>query len=184
MAATSLKEQLSKIALKKVKLSNGMTLAEAMAHEARRLYDCIQHYIDAWYRVYKPHIYKRTYRYQGSLYAEDIADIRVVGNTLRIGVAFHYDLAMHPNLDTVENWDRYGVCHLLPINERHESFVPMLMEQGWYAPKLESMMGRAVPLLTRFDGIHAVSRGIRDFNRTNTLGIKIDASDFFSGRAY
>ena len=46
--AKSLREQLSKIALKKIKMPNGETLAETMAREARRLYDCIQYYIDEY----------------------------------------------------------------------------------------------------------------------------------------
>ena len=182
--AKSLKEQLSKIALKKIKMPNGETLAETMAREARRLYDCIQYYIDEYYRSYEPVVYDRTYRYQGALYAEGIADIRVVGDTLRIGVAFHNDLAMHPNLDSVYREDRYGNEHWIPIADRHDTFVPRMMETGWYAPRLASMIGRHIYRLTYFEGIGAVERGIDDFNRTNKLGIKIDADDFFNGRAY
>lgn len=192
MAVKSLKEQLSQIALKKVKLSNGESLEETMAREARRLYDCIQYYIDDYYESYEPTIYERTYRYQGALYAEDIADIRVIGNTLRIGVGFHKDLAMHPNLSEVyrQDWDSYRNYKLptweywIPIKDRHSSFVPLLMEFGWHAPRLANMIGRRVPRLTDFDGIHAVSRGIADFNKTNKLGIKIDAEDFYKGRVY
>lgn len=182
--AKSLKEQLTKIALKKVKMANGETLAETMANEARRLYDSIQHYIDEWYDSYQPRVYDRTYRYQGALYAEKIADIRVVGNTLRIGVAFHNSLAMHPNLEAVYWNDLYDNEHIFPIKDRHESFVPRLMEFGWNAPRLASMLGRQVPRLTYFEGIHAVEKGIADFNRTNKLGIKIDADDFFNGKVY
>ena len=184
MAVKSLKEQLTQLALKKVKLSNGETLAETMAREARRLYSCIQYYIDEYYRQYEPVIYERTYRYQGALYAEDIAAIRVVGNTLHIGVAFHNDLAMHWNLDSVYWGNRYGDEMWMPIADKHESFVPLLMERGWHAPKLEHMIGKRVYRLTYFDGIHAVERGIADFNKENTLGIKINADDFFNGKTY
>lgn len=177
--AKSLKEQLAHIALKKVRMSDGKTLAETMASEARRLYDCIQYYIDEYYRSYEPVVYDRTYRYQGALYAEDVADVRVVGDTLRIGVSFHNALAMHPNLSSIY-WDNYE----LPIMEGHETFVPLIMERGWYAPKLENMLGQRVYRLTYFEGIHAVEKGIRDFNRTNKLGIKVNADDFYNGKAY
>lgn len=184
MAVKSLKEQLSRIALKKIKLSNGETLEETMAREARRLYDCIQYYIDDYYDSYEPTIYERTYRYQGALYAEDIADIRVVGNTLRISVGFHNALAMHPNLSVVYRQEKDGYEYWIPIKDRHDSFVPLLMEKGWKAPKLARMIGKHVPNLTFFDGIHAVEQGIADFNKTNELGIKIDADDFFKSKAY
>ena len=184
MAVKSLKEQLTQIALKKVKLSNGVSLATTMAREARRLYDCIQYYIDKYYDSYQPVIYSRTYGYKNALTAEGLADIRVVGDTLHISVGFQENLATHPNLSGVYWNDSYNGEYFIPIAESHDSFVPILMERGWHAPRLAAMIGREVPRLTYFAGINAVEKGIRDFNKTNTLGIKIDADDFFNGRAY
>ena len=177
--AKSLKEQLAQIALKKVKMPDGKTLAETMASEARRLYDCIQYYIDEYYRSYQPTVYDRTDGYRKSLYAEKIADIRVEGDTLRIGVGFDLERSMHPNLESVY-WNDYN----LPIMGQHETFVPRMMEMGWYAPKLASMLGKHVYRLTYFEGVGAVEEGIKDFNRTNKLGIKINADDFYNGKAY
>lgn len=177
--AKSLREQLMQIALKKVKMSDGKTVEETMASEARRLYDCIQYHIDAYYLSYQPKIYERTDGYRHSLYAEDIADIRIVGDTLRIGVGFNLQRAMHPNLSSVY-WNDYD----LPIMGQHETFVPLMMEMGWYAPKLASMLGKHVYRLTYFEGVGAVEEGIKDFNRTNKYGIKINADDFFNGKAY
>lgn len=178
MAVKSLKEQLAQLALKNVKMSDDSTLAETMKREANRLYDCIQFYINEYYDSYYPKIYDRTGDYRRSLKAEDIADIRVVGDTLRIGVVFDYGLAMHPNLEGVV-WND-GWFDL----DRHETFVPLMMETGWYAPKLASIIGRQVYRLTYFEGIGAVEKGIKRFNRTNKLGIKIDAENFYRGRAY
>lgn len=192
MAVKSLKKQLDNLPLKKLKLSTGETLEEILAREAHRLYDCIQYYIDEYYRSYEPKIYERSYRYQGALYAEDIADIRVVGNTIRIGVAFQKDLAIQPNLKSVYRQDRDDYLNFqlptweywIPIKNKHESFVPLLMEFGWNAPRLASMIGKSVYRLTYFEGIHAVEKGIRDFNKTNKYGIKVDAHDFFDGKVY
>jgi hypothetical protein len=72
----------------------------------------------------------------------------------------------------------------IPIKDRHETFVPLMMERGWHSPRLANMIGQEVPHLTYFAGINAVEKGIRDFNKTNKLGIKIDADDFFNGKAY
>lgn len=184
MAVKSLKEQLSQIALKKVKLSNGETLAETMSKEAEKLCRCIQYYIDEYYNSYSPSIYDRTENYRHSLQVEDVADIRVVGNTLRISVYFDMNLAMHPNLESVYRCDKYGVEHWIPIADRHESFVPILMERGWSAPKLAGMIGKHVHRLTYFEGIRAVEQGINDYNRINKLGIKVNADNFYSSKAY
>ena len=181
--AKSLKEQLARIALREVRMSTGETLATAMAREARRLYDCIQYYIDRYCESYHPTIYDRTYGYKRALYAEGLADIKIVGDTLRIGVGFQNDLAMHPNLSGVYRED-WGGEYWIPIKERHDTFVPLMMERGWHSPRLASMIGQEVPRLTYFAGINAVEKGIRDFNKTNKLGIKIDADDFFNGKAY
>lgn len=184
MAVKSLREQLMNIALKEVKMSNGETLAETMASEARRLYNCIQYYIDKYYESYEPKVYDRTYRYQGSLYAEDIADIKIKGNTLIIGIKFNYELAMHPNLENVFWGDEYGNEMIFPIKDRHNTFVPIMMEMGWYAPKLANIIGRHVYRLTYFEGIGAVEKGIADYNKTNKLGIRVNADDFYKGKAY
>ena len=184
MAGKSLKEQLAKIALKTVKMSNGDTLAVTMAHEVKRLYNCIQFYIDKYYESYQPTIYERTEHYKNAFYAENFADIRVVGNTIRLGVAIQENLAMHPNLSAVYRQDKEGYEDWIPIKGSHESFVPLLMEKGWYAPKLASMIGKHVPRLTYFAGINAVERGIEDFNRTNKFGIIVNADDFFNGKVY
>lgn len=174
MAANSLKEQLTKLELKKLKMSNGKALEETMAKEAQRLYECIQYHIDKYYQSYEPRVYERTGGYQRALYAEDIADIRIVGNTLQIGVGFDYEKSMHPNFTGI-SWDD----NWFPIEDRHETFVPMLMEMGWVSDGLASMIGRHIHRLTYFEGIGAVEEGIRDFNKTNKLGIKIDADAFY-----
>ena len=183
MAVKSLKEQLSQIALKKVKLSNGETLAETMAREARRLYDCIQYYIDKWYNSYEPAVYNRTYRYQGALYAEDVADVRVVGDTLRISLCIHDDLDYHENLEEVYWVDRYDREWHIPL-ARHISSAFYLMEYGWKAPKLARMLRQEVDGLTHFDGINAINHGIEDYNAKNPLGIKIEFDEFDSRQKY
>ena len=181
----SLKDQLSKIDLRSLKLSNKQTLAETMAHEARRLADCIQYYIDEWYNSYEPSVYDRTYRLQGSLYAEDIADIRVVGNTLKISVVFQEDLAFHESFESISYYNKNKERDIYyEFNSSHNTFVPLIFNNGWEAPRLARIIGRNIYMLTYFHGAHFVENGIERFNKTNKLGIKIDADDFFKGKAY
>lgn len=184
----SLLDQLKKISIKQIRFDNGETIAERMAREAQRLADCIQYYIDKYYNSYHPKVYDRTDRFHGALYAEDIADIRIIGNTIRIAVRFNKDLATHPNLESVywsnEHDTEYFTEYRIPIKDRHESFVPVLMNSGWHSEKLEWALGQRIPRLTYFEGIHFIENGIKKFNRTNTLGIEINADDVLKRKAY
>lgn len=174
----SIKEQLARIALKKVKLSNRETLEETMARLVRSLYSHIQYYIDKWYNTYDPIVYERTYRYQGALYAEDIADIRVVDNTIRIGVRFNDELSWHTSLSKWTFTNDLGETTSYTPWATHESYVPVLMEYGWTARRLEARFHKRIENFTHFDGIHAIQRGIWDFYREhpNMYG-KIKISD-------
>lgn len=182
--ARSLKEQLANIDLRKARLSNGVRVDVMMAGEMRRLYNCIQKYIDEYYNSYTPVIYDRTFQYKKSLTVEDIADIRVVGKTLRIALGFDSILSRHPNLEEVYHMDALGNEYSLPIINRHESFVPLLMERGWNAPRLANMLGKDVYRLTYFEGIRAVENGVRDFNEQNPYEITVNADEFYKMKVY
>lgn len=175
----SIEEQLSMISLQYARVSDGRTLAQVMADEVDRLYRCIQKYIDRWYDNYDPVVYKRTYRLQGALYAEKLADIRVDKKTMKISVCVHDDLDYHENLDYVtwtEGYEYEGYWfrdYLYPIEDSHMTSTLITMNYGWYAPKLELMIGRRVPRLTYFDGVGFVEDGIKEWNQSNKFGIKI-----------
>lgn len=162
---SNLNGQINKIIVNKLKNKKGETIAEQLRKEVLRLYDCIQYYIDEWYHNYQPKVYMRTGNLKKAMYAEDIVNIRVDNKGIRLSIRFYDDLAWHKNL-----WGN------------HESYVPMLMDLGWVAPDLEKKLGVQIPNFTRFDGIHFVERGIADFNRTNSLGIKIDVSGIYKGQ--
>lgn len=160
----SIESQLRKIVATNIRDKSGQTLTEKLKREVDRLYDCIQFYIDDWYNKYNPVGYKRTWRFQGAMYAEDIVDIQVVGNSIVLRILFDNDLSYHPN-----------------FNNKHESFVPILMNNGWVAKKLESQIG-VVENFTRFDGIHFIEKGIRDWNKHNSLGIQVNAIGTYKGK--
>lgn len=160
----NLKSQISKIVATKLKTKSGETLAEQLHREVLRLYDCIQYYIDQYYLKYEPEVYNRTWYFQGSMYAENIVDIRVEENQIKLSIRFNKDMSWHRNL-----WNS------------HDSYVPFLMNNGWVAPKLEQMIGGSIYRFTRFDGIHFIERGIQDFNKTNSLGIRIDVTALYNG---
>lgn len=156
----SIEQQLKKIAVSKVKLKNGLTLKETLKREVDRLYDCIQKYIDEYYDSYEPNDeygYQRTYRFQGSMYAQNFLDARIIGNRIELSISFHDDLAYHPSI--------FG---------GNEGYVPLLINDGWHAPKLANIIGREIYRLTYYEGYHFIEKGIAEFNRTNTLGIHID----------
>ncbi len=161
--AKSIKDQLNAIIASKVKMKNGETLQEQLAREVRRLYDCIQYYIDSYYDSYEPKVYRRTWRFHGALYAEDFVNVRIVGNTIRLSVKFNDDLVMHDNF------------------VGGKSYIAPMLNWGWNAPKLAAYIGRNVYRLTYFEGAHFIEDGIRLFNRSNSLGIKIHVDAIHEG---
>lgn len=190
MAVRTLEQQIRKLNLKDTKLSNGMTLPRALKNEANRLYKEIQKYINNWYRDYEPVIYDRTGNLKKAIYVEDIADIEVVNNTIKISLCIHDDLDYHRNLDAVY-WTQsywYDGYHeddyVFPINDSHLSSTIILMDKGWDAPKLEWALGRKVYLLTWFEGIHFIERGIEDFLKSNPLGLNIVLDNYENRKLY
>lgn len=184
MSVSSLSNQLKKIDLKNAKMSNHKTVGEIMVREAKRLYKCIQAQIDLYYASYKPKYYQRTGRLQRALYAEELVDIRIVKDTLHIGVGFKRELAMHPNLEGVYWSDGYGNDTWFPIHGRHHSYVPVLMEFGWHSRNLAAMLGQEVYYLTYYEGSGMIQRGIDNFNATNPFGIHVVGDGILNVDAY
>lgn len=186
----SLKDQLTKITLRKAKLTTGETVEQMMAHMVQKLYDNIQYYIDKWYNEYHPKIYDRTGNYRDALYAEDIADIRVVGDTLVIGLGFYDNLAWQESLSEFRYTNDRGETYIIhPKNGTHETFVPLIMEIGWHSKKLEGYFHKRLRNFTYFygfrdgwynKGIHAVEFGIRDlYKEYPFMRNKVDWSNFY-----
>lgn len=166
---SSIQKQLMKKMSGNVRMRNGSTIRQQLEQEIRRLYSCIQFYIDDYYNSYEPKIYQRGFRTQRAMYAEDLADIRVVNNRNRmeLSIKFHDNLANHRNL--------FG---------DHTSYTPILMNWGWKSKKLEKLIGHPVEHFTRFNGIHFIERGIEDFNKINKLGIHINVKAILDGKQF
>ena len=162
----SIQEQLDKISVMKAKTKSGETYTEVLKREVDRLYDCIQAEIDRFYKSYQPIAYKRTYRLLGSLYAENLVDIRIVGNRIELSLRFHPDLAYHPNF----------------VND--ESNVAVLMNYGYHAKKLERYLHKSVPYLTVRKPFFFIENGILNWNKTNKLGIEIDIEAIYEGERF
>lgn len=160
----SIQQQLNKIIASKAKMKDGLTLEQKLKIEVDRLYNCIQDKIDDYYDSYEPKIYERTWRFQGVMYAQDMVDIQVVGNRLSLSILFHPSLANHPSL--------------LGGND---GYVPLLLNYGWVAEKLEDSLGYVIPRFTRFEGVHFIEEGIDEYNRINPLGIRININKIADG---
>lgn len=184
MAVLSLSDQLKQIRLDKTKLATGENIKDIMVREAKLLYRCIQAQIDLYYNSYEPTVYKRTGNLKRALYAQDLADIRIVGNTLRISVGFHNNLAYENNLDGVYWNDGHGNDTWFPIYGKHHSYVPVLMEFGWHSRRLAAMIGQDVYRLTYFEGTGMIQRGIDFYNSINTMGIHVVGDGILNVKAY
>ena len=162
----SIKEQLAKMAVTKMKTGTGETYAEILKREVDRLYDCIQYEIDRFYRSYKPTMYHRTYRFQSALYAENLVDARVEGNKIKLSLLFHPNLADHPNL----------------VGD--ETNIPVILNYGYHARGLEEYIGHSVPNFTERKGFYFIENGILNWNKENKLGITIDVTAIYDGKQF
>jgi hypothetical protein len=162
----SIKSQLAKLTVTKLKMGNGETYGERLKREVNRLYDCIQKRIDEYYNSYTPIKYKRTYRFHDALYAENLVDIRVEGNQFKLSLRFHPDLAQH------ETWTSKG-----------NGFVPILLNYGFRNHTLENYLGLEEPVehLTYLEPQLFIENGILDWNRENSLGSTIDVTAIYNG---
>lgn len=193
MAVPSLEKQLSEIPLQYCRMTNGVTLAQTMKSEVDRLHKCIQKYIDQWYDSRDPTVYDRTYHLQGAIYADDLVDIRVEKQTIRICLRVHDALDYHENLDEIiwthSYYDRdmlwqFGDDYVFPIKGSHLTSTLITMNYGWNAPKLRRYLKRDIWLLTKFEGIHFIELGIRDWKKNNKFGINIYFDDLKSRDLY
>lgn len=167
MGKSNIQKQLQKIIVSKIKTKNGETLQEQLSREVYRLYECIQRRIDDYYNSYDPVQYRRTFRFQGAMYAEDIVDIRIVDNQIRLSVRFHPSLAYHPTFTSKGN-----------------GYVPILLNYGFENKKLERYIGRPIEHLTYLEPQLFIENGILDWNRQNKLGITIDITSIYNGKNF
>lgn len=171
MATKSLKEQLTKLAATQIKTRSGETYSELLKREVDRLYDCIQKRIDRYYESYDPHIYIRTERFKGALYAENLIDVRIVGTQIQLSLRFHPDLAYH------KTW-----------TEKGNGFVPVLLNYGYTNEALRDYLGLKgndqIEHLTHLDPQLFIENGILDWNKTNKLGLTIDVSAIYEGKEF
>lgn len=167
--AKSLKEQLTRLAATQIKTRSGETYVEALKHEVDRLYDCIQARIEDYYNSYQPKIYRRTYRFEGALYAENLVDIRVVGTQIQLSLRFHPELAYH------DTWTSNG-----------NGYVPILLNYGFENNALKNYLGldHHVEHLTYLKPQLFIENGILDWNKTNKLGLKIDVTAIYNGKQF
>ena len=165
----SIKSQLAKLTVTKLKMGNGETYGERLKREVDRLYDCIQKRIDEYYNSYTPIRYKRTYRFHDALYAENLVDIRIEGNQFKLSLRFHPDLAQHETRTSKGN-----------------GFVPILLNYGFQNHALENYLGLEEPVehLTYLEPQLFIENGILDWNRENSLGITIDVTAIYNGRQF
>lgn len=152
----SLADRLKNVDVSKLRLKNGMTLEQVLKQEAQRLKDCIQNRIDEFYSD-SNHTpsgqYQRTFAFRQSLKVDDVVQIDVVGNQIKINLLFDNDLAWHPSL-----WGG------------DQSFVPAAIYYGWQWEN-DTIHRR---YLSYFEGFDYIGLGVSDFEQNNPYGIKIN----------
>jgi len=150
----SLADRLKDIDVTQLRLKNGMTMEQILRQEAERLKQCIQNRIDEFYDNHDPSgEYERTFAFQQSLTVDDVLEIDIENNKLKIYLLFDDDLAYHPSL-----WGG------------NLGFVPALIYYGW-SWKNDTIHRR---YFSYFEGFDYLGLGIQDYEQNNPYGIIID----------
>lgn len=153
---------LKNVNLNKVKLPNGKTVRQTMEQEIKRLYDCIQKYIDLYYTSYTPSQYVRTNKFKNAMVAEDFVNARWSGNHVELSIKFIDELSYHNS------------------NNGQDVYVPLLINDGW---KHKGWTG-GEDHYHQYSGFHFLEKGINEFNATNTLGLQITLNKEWNSTLY
>ena len=156
----SIQSQLYGMDIRKLKTSNGKTLAECLYSEVIRLKNLIQFYLDEYLMSTPPMVYKRTGMLLSSLQIDDFLSIQIVNGGLEIAIRFN-DNAIHTSGDGIIGWDgsdeKVNVAVLLNYGYRVKKDV-------WFK-NIENFGYRT--------GVYFVEDGVADFNQSNPYGIKV-----------
>lgn len=153
--------QLKNLDIGKLKMKNGKTLENNLKTEAKRLKRCIQNRLDEYLRDNPPSIYRRTGGFENSLTVDDFLSVSSSGMGLQISLFFDKG-ANHMSGDGIEVWNGTG----------EEVNTAYLLNYGYEVKK--DVWFKSIENFGYREGGYFVEKGIEDFNKQNTLGIKIE----------
>ena len=156
----SIQSQLYGVDIRKLRTSNGKTLAQCLYSEVIRLKNLIQFYLDEYLMSTPPMVYKRTGMLLSSLQVDDFLSIQIINGGLEIAIRFN-DNAIHMSGDGVIGWDGNGE----KVN------VAVLLNYGYRVKK--DVWFKNIENFGYRTGVYFVEDGVADFNQSNPYGIKV-----------
>lgn len=100
MSRESLQQQLKKLDVKKLKLSNGKSVEDELKRHARILADCIMDELDQIYDSYEPKMYHRSYDLYNALDVDQTVNVNVSASGAQLSIGLYFDDgAMHRSFD-------------------------------------------------------------------------------------
>ncbi len=151
----------------KVKLKNGMTVAQLLDIEAKKLYDILTKHVALYYSHREPTAYQRTFGLMNSLRIERP---KVEGGEISVRIYFDPEMSTHESL--------FG---------GDPGFTPVLINWGW---EVKQGAHWGVEHFGQQEGWHFVEKAIREWQATNKLGFgvkvrvsapNVDTEVIFSG---
>lgn len=103
----SIQSQLYGVDIRKLRASNGKTLAQCLYSEVTRLKNLIQFYLDEYLMSTPPMVYKRTGMLLSSLQVDDFLSIQIINGGLELAIRFN-DNAIHMSGDGIIGWNGNG----------------------------------------------------------------------------
>lgn len=177
-----LMNQIKKLAIKKVKMSNGKTYEQNLIYEARRLKMIIRRHLDMARNVHIPDLtknsmsYERTYEFPYSLKVDDVVKMRIVGDTIELDVYFDSDAGAARQSgfgikSLATTIDENGMPKLVSWKSKGEVNIGLIYEFGYKVKK--DTWFKNIPYFGYRSGTHFLSNAIDEFNANNPLGIKV-----------
>lgn len=139
MASKNVKSQIEKAMEKKAE----QQARKIIVKEGDKLENIARATVNSYYNSYSPSVYVRTYGFKNSVVR---TGVKKVGKTLEMSVGFDG-----------------GAVHDSLFSGNAQGFVPILLSNGWNAPKLEARVGK-VHRFTYYGGYGIIDKIKASYN--------------------
>lgn len=151
----SIKTQLQKLDVSKLKMESGDSVAAELKYHSRILAGCISYELNKVYDSYEPKVYQRTYGTYNSLMIGNL-EIKVTATGAALGISLIFnENAIHKGFDGT------------PVN------MAVLLNEGWQTGFSD------VPYFGQREGTHFIEKGIEKYKQKmkNPFAVKLKIGD-------
>lgn len=163
---------------KSIKISNGKTLEQLLIDQAVYLQELIKKYLRDYRKAFKPKCYHRTGELEKSI---KVSVVKNAGSVYTVYVYFDENAAHRSGFGVWAVKDGRGKYDddIHDFNSENAANTAILVNDGYTVQK--PVWFKEYANFGYREGAHFVEKAIAEFNTTNSLGIRVDASDIIKG---